>query len=50
VAPTFRHLVSFAEGENRLQMMGERTKVYGLRKDGSEFPAEASLSKLVLDG
>jgi PAS domain S-box-containing protein len=44
------HLTSFRDGESSLRVMAERSDLYGLRKDGSEFPAEASISRLVLDG
>ena len=40
----------FARGEAQTQLMGRRPEVMGRRKDGSEFPAEASISRIVLDG
>jgi PAS domain S-box-containing protein len=37
---------SFWVGQETARKMGERQDVAGLRKDGSEFPAEASISKI----
>ena len=40
------HVGKFMESDSESQLMSSRTEVYGLRKDGTEFPAEASISKL----
>ena len=45
-----RHMSNFAASSVPTRRMAERTEVYGLRKDGREFPAEASISKLDEDG
>ncbi|MEP7381537.1 MAG: ATP-binding protein [Gemmatimonadota bacterium] len=45
-----RHLAAFAHGDEVARRMGERRSIFGLRKDGSEFPAEASISRLDLPG
>lgn len=41
-----RRLENFAAGPHVSRAMGERGLVFGLRKDGSEFPAEVTISKL----
>lgn len=43
-----RFIQSFGGASDSARQMGERRSIAGLRRDGSEFPAEASISKLVL--
>jgi PAS domain S-box-containing protein len=50
--PRFReshpsHMERFAQSPITARRMGERGDIFGLRADGTEFPAEASISKLV---
>jgi PAS domain S-box-containing protein len=44
------HMANFAHSGSVARRMGERSEVFGRRKDGTEFPAEASISKLELHG
>ncbi len=43
-----RHVSEFETSPNPSRKMAERREIYGKRKDGTEFPAEASISKLKL--
>lgn len=50
--PRFRgsheaHMERFAKSAVTARRMGERREIFGLRADGTDFPAEASISKLV---
>jgi len=40
------HMARFATSSVVARRMGERSEIFGLRRDGTEFPAEASISKL----
>lgn len=48
VTPHRRYMSGFAHSDGKARRMGERSEIFGLRKDGSEFPAEASISRLNL--
>ena len=44
------HIAHFGRSGDVARRMGERREIYGLRRDGHEFPAEASISRLDSEG
>lgn len=45
-----RHVRAFGESSTVERMMAEREQVWGLKKDGTEFPVEASIAKRRVEG
>ncbi|MEG4858105.1 PAS domain S-box protein [Microcoleus sp. K1-B6] len=50
VASHRQHVDRFAQSAQTARKMGRRGEIVGRRKDGTEFPAEASISQLELTG
>ena len=44
------HMAGFAASTDGARRMGERRAISGLRKNGAEFPADASILKLAVEG
>lgn len=44
------HIEKFSRAKNASRPMAERAEVFGLRRNGERFPAEASISKIEVEG
>ncbi len=44
------HVQGFGDAHGRGRLMGERQHIFGLRSNGDEFPCEASIERLEVDG
>lgn len=49
IAAHRQHMASFAQGADTSRAMARRREVYGRRRNGQEFPADATISRLDLD-
>ncbi|MFV0322150.1 MAG: PAS domain S-box protein [Alphaproteobacteria bacterium] len=47
---SFDHLLNFYRNDNKLSIVGSRNKISALRYDGSEFPAEITITSLTQAG
>lgn len=45
-----QHVHGFARSENDARRMGERAEIFGVRRGGEEFPAEAAISHQEVEG
>ncbi|NQU56556.1 MAG: ABC transporter substrate-binding protein, partial [Rhodospirillales bacterium] len=45
-----KHVAEFDHSQKTYRLMSDRQEIMGLRKDGTEFPATASVSKLEIGG
>lgn len=44
------HVRTFAEGPTDARRMADRRQIAGMRRNGEQFPAEASIARVTLDG
>ena len=44
------HMRTFAEGPSDARTMADRRQIAGLRKNGEQFPAEASIARVTING
>ncbi len=44
------HVRTFAEGQTDARRMAERREISGLRRNGEQFPAEASIARVTIEG
>ena len=44
------HVHGFGAAHGRARLMGERQQISGLRRDGVEFPCEAAIQRILVDG